>query len=198
MISFNLVLVRFCRAEYAVERRPLAPAAPHAPPPPLPAAPAPLAPARCKCACRAAPPLTWTALLRPAGPREAQTLCIDGNHNPTRIRQRFLRKKKKSVSGARNWRPTFGTQTFFWPLTHPPSPPPRGRGLRPLSNPLVVFCLGSVRTSFEAASARVHHSTDRGPPTRARADMLAGVHVPRPHHHQPVTDGLHWGLRIGG
>ena len=47
----------------------------------------------------------------------------------------FLRQKKKFRKGPRNLRPVLGTQTFFWPLTHPltggggllkqsPDPPP--------------------------------------------------------------------------
>ena len=28
----------------------------------------------------------------------------------------------KFIKGARTWRSILGTQTFFWPLTHPPTP----------------------------------------------------------------------------
>ena len=45
-------------------------------------------------------------------------------HPPTHIRKFFLRKKMKFIKGARTWRSILGTQTFFWPLTHPPTPPP--------------------------------------------------------------------------
>ena len=43
-------------------------------------------------------------------------------HPPTHIRKFFLRKKMKFIKGARTWRWILGTQTFFWPLTHPPTP----------------------------------------------------------------------------
>ena len=33
----------------------------------------------------------------------------------------------KFIKGAGNLRPILGTQTFYWPLTHPP-PPPGGGG----------------------------------------------------------------------
>ena len=44
-------------------------------------------------------------------------------HPLTHIRKFFLRKKMKFIKGARTWRSILGTQTFFWPLTHPPPPP---------------------------------------------------------------------------
>ena len=44
-------------------------------------------------------------------------------HPPTHIRKFFLGKKMKFIKGARTWRSILGTQTFFWPLTHPPTLP---------------------------------------------------------------------------
>ena len=60
-------------------------------------------------------------------------------HPPTHIRKFFLRKKMKFIKGARTWRSILGTQTFFWPLTHPPTPPPPRYSInQPLSKGLVV------------------------------------------------------------
>ena len=42
----------------------------------------------------------------------------------------------KFIKGARTWRSILGTQTFFWPLTHPPVPPPRYSINQPLSKGL--------------------------------------------------------------
>ena len=42
----------------------------------------------------------------------------------------------KFIKGARTWRSILGTQTFFWPLTHPPTPPPRYSINQPLSKGL--------------------------------------------------------------
>ena len=53
------------------------------------------------------------------------------------IRKFFLRKKMKFIKGARTWRSILGTQTFFWPLTPPPTPPPRYSINQPLSKGLV-------------------------------------------------------------
>ena len=44
-------------------------------------------------------------------------------HRPTHIRKFFLRQKMKFIKGAGNLKPILGTETFFWPLTHPPTPP---------------------------------------------------------------------------
>ena len=46
----------------------------------------------------------------------------------------------KFIKGARTWRSILGTQTFFWPLTHPPSPPPPRYSInQPLSKGLVWY-----------------------------------------------------------
>ena len=58
-------------------------------------------------------------------------------HPPTHIRKFFLRKKMKLIKRARTWRWILGTQTFFWPLTHPPTPPPRYSINQPLSKGLI-------------------------------------------------------------
>ena len=42
----------------------------------------------------------------------------------------------KFIKGARTWRSILGTQTFFWPLTHPTPPPPRYSINQPLSKGL--------------------------------------------------------------
>ena len=55
--------------------------------------------------------------------------------HPPHIRKIFLRRKMKFIKGAGNLRPILGTQTFFWPLTHPP--PGGGGGGLSLSNSLV-------------------------------------------------------------
>ena len=43
----------------------------------------------------------------------------------------------KFIKGARTWRSILGTQTFFWPLTHPPTHPPWYSINQPLSKGLV-------------------------------------------------------------
>ena len=45
----------------------------------------------------------------------------------------------KFIKGARTWRSISGTQTFFWPLTHPPPPPPRYSINQPLSKGLYIW-----------------------------------------------------------
>ena len=57
-------------------------------------------------------------------------------HPPTHIRKFFLRKKMKFIKWARTWRSILGTQTFFSPLTHPPTTPPRYSINQPLSKGL--------------------------------------------------------------
>ena len=71
----------------------------------------------------------------------------------------------KFIKGARTWRSILGTQTFFWPLTHPPTHPPPGYSInQPLSKGLV-----------------------RMPPAITRADTDAFDHVTS--HHVPLTHG---------
>ena len=53
--------------------------------------------------------------------------CAAAADPPTHNRKNFLRKMKFSKE-AQNWKPTFGTQTFVWRLTHPPAPQRGGEG----------------------------------------------------------------------
>ena len=50
----------------------------------------------------------------------------------------------KFIKGARTWRSILGTQTFFWPLTHPPNPPPRYSINQPLSKGLAGVHSGGI------------------------------------------------------
>ena len=47
---------------------------------------------------------------------------------PPHIRKDFLRRKMKIYQRGRKLRPISGTQTFIWPLTHPPTAPGGGGG----------------------------------------------------------------------
>ena len=48
---------------------------------------------------------------------------------PPHISKMYLRQNMKVIKGARNLRPTFGTQTVFWPLDPPPLPSPTREGV---------------------------------------------------------------------
>ena len=68
----------------------------------------------------------------------------------------FLGKHTQSIKGAANWRPISGTQTFVWPLTHPP---PGGRGVprRATARAADGVCQGIH--SNRAQTARLHRTT---------------------------------------
>ena len=80
----------------------------------------------------------------------------------------------KFIEGARTWRSILGTQTFFWPLTHPPTPPPPRYSInQPLSKGLVRTWSGRVpaivaRSSFVFAGQQLHAEAGGGGAHNAR------------------------------
>ena len=92
----------------------------------------------------------------------------------------FLRQKMKSIQGAGNLRPILGTQTCFWPLTHPPGRGGRGSFSNSLHRPqlpaMPTWVRGQTRRQLgpQSRSPRNRHMSEGGGRPDARQHISDG------------------------